>query len=49
MSIISYFKIAIPNNTRLNCISWNNDQGFIAVGGDDGLLKVLKLEQGKFK
>ncbi|XP_028927849.1 WD repeat-containing protein 35 isoform X1 [Ornithorhynchus anatinus] len=37
-------KIAIPNNIRLRCISWNRDQGFIACGGDDGLLKVLKLE-----
>ncbi|XP_029451827.1 WD repeat-containing protein 35 isoform X1 [Rhinatrema bivittatum] len=37
-------KISIPNNTRLKCISWNKDQGFIACGGEDGLLKVLKLE-----
>lgn len=38
-------QIAIPNNTRINCISWNKSQGYIAVGGDEGLLKVLKLEQ----
>ncbi|KAF7657555.1 hypothetical protein LDENG_00025340 [Lucifuga dentata] len=37
-------KIAIPNNTHLKCVSWNKDQGFIACGGDDGLLRVLKLE-----
>ncbi|XP_043921710.1 WD repeat-containing protein 35 [Protopterus annectens] len=37
-------KIAIPNNIRLKCVSWNKDQGFIACGGEDGLLKVLKLE-----
>ncbi|XP_075606665.1 WD repeat-containing protein 35 isoform X2 [Balearica regulorum gibbericeps] len=37
-------KIAIPGNVRLKCISWNKDQGFIACGGEDGLLKVLKLE-----
>ncbi|TKC48108.1 hypothetical protein EI555_005264, partial [Monodon monoceros] len=36
--------IAIPNNVKLKCISWNKDQGFIACGGEDGLLKVLKLE-----
>uniref|UniRef100_A0A672PVM6 IFT121/TULP4 N-terminal domain-containing protein n=1 Tax=Sinocyclocheilus grahami TaxID=75366 RepID=A0A672PVM6_SINGR len=36
--------IAIPNNTVLKCVSWNKDQGFIACGGEDGLLKVLKLE-----
>lgn len=37
-------KIAIPNQVKLHCISWNRDQGWIACGGDDGLLKVLKLE-----
>ncbi|XP_017600405.1 PREDICTED: WD repeat-containing protein 35, partial [Corvus brachyrhynchos] len=37
-------KIAIPGNVRLKCISWNKNQGFIACGGEDGLLKVLKLE-----
>ncbi|NXO33488.1 WDR35 protein, partial [Locustella ochotensis] len=36
--------IAIPNNIRLKCISWNKSQGYIACGGEDGLLKVLKLE-----
>lgn len=38
-------KIAIPNNTRINCIAWNKDQGYIAVGGEEGLVKVLKLDQ----
>ncbi|KAK3580220.1 hypothetical protein CHS0354_012747 [Potamilus streckersoni] len=37
-------KIAIPNNTKLRCVSWNKDQGYIACGGEEGLLKVLKLE-----
>ncbi|KAM4772218.1 WD repeat-containing protein 35 [Rhinophrynus dorsalis] len=37
-------KIAIPNNIHLKCISWNKDQGYIACGGESGLLKVLKLE-----
>ena len=40
-------KIAIPNNTRLKCVGWNKEQGYIACGGDDGLLKVLKLESGR--
>ncbi|XP_048590308.1 WD repeat-containing protein 35-like isoform X2 [Nematostella vectensis] len=42
-------KIAIPNNTRLKCLAWNREQGYIACGGEEGLLKVLKLEtqQGK--
>ncbi|CAH0392141.1 unnamed protein product [Bemisia tabaci] len=39
-------KIAIPNNTRLNCLAWNSEQDWIAVGGDNGLLKVLKLDSG---
>ncbi|KAF4016576.1 hypothetical protein G4228_007779, partial [Cervus hanglu yarkandensis] len=38
------FQVAVPNNVKLKCVSWNKDQGFIACGGDDGLLKVLKLE-----
>lgn len=33
-------KIAIPNGVRLRCISWNADQGWIACGGETGLLKV---------
>jgi len=37
-------KIAIPNQVKLRCLSWNPDQGWIACGGDTGLLKVLKLE-----
>lgn len=38
------FQVAIPSNVILKCVSWNKDQGFIACGGEDGLLKVLKLE-----
>mmetsp|Transcript_9052 Transcript_9052/g.14851 ORF Transcript_9052/g.14851 Transcript_9052/m.14851 type:complete len:1200 (+) Transcript_9052:114-3713(+) len=37
-------KIAIPNGVKLRCVSWNSEQGWIACGGDNGLLKVLKLE-----
>ncbi|KAK7092123.1 WD repeat-containing protein 35-like isoform X2 [Littorina saxatilis] len=37
-------KIAIPNNTKLRCVSWNREHGYIACGGEEGLLKVLKLE-----
>ena len=40
-------KIAIPNNTKLKCVGWNKEHGYIACGGDDGLLKVLKLESGR--
>eukprot|EP00164_Ancoracysta_twista_P003121 GFYU01004159.1.p1 GENE.GFYU01004159.1~~GFYU01004159.1.p1 ORF type:complete len:1174 (+),score=402.74 GFYU01004159.1:102-3623(+) len=36
-------KIAIPNNVRLHTVSWNSEQGWIACGGEGGLLKVLKL------
>ncbi|XP_022212220.2 WD repeat-containing protein 35 isoform X1 [Drosophila obscura] len=39
-------KIAIPNNVKLNCIAWNKEEGYIAVAGSEGLLKVLKLDQG---
>jgi len=39
-------KIAIPNNVRLKSLSWNGDQGWIACGGENGMLKVLKLDSG---
>ncbi|KAL5245231.1 hypothetical protein ACI65C_012641 [Semiaphis heraclei] len=39
-------KIAIPNNTKINCLEWNSSEDCIAVGGDDGLLKVLKIDSG---
>lgn len=42
--MLFFAQIAIPNNTRINCIAWNKSQGYIAIGGDEGLLKVLKLE-----
>ena len=37
-------KIAIPNGAKLDSLSWNKEQGWIACGGEGGLLKVLKLE-----
>jgi WD repeat-containing protein 35 len=37
-------KIAIPNGIKLRCCQWNQEQGWIACGGEGGLLKVLKLE-----
>ena len=42
-------KIAMPNNVHLKCLSWNGEQGWIACGGDNGLLKVLKLETAQDK
>ncbi|XP_073941730.1 intraflagellar transport protein Oseg4 [Choristoneura fumiferana] len=39
-------KIAIPKQSNVTCISWNHSSGYIAVGGEDGMLKVLKLESG---
>lgn len=35
---------SIPNPTNVNALGWNQEQGWVVVGGDDGLLKVLKLE-----
>nr|XP_032817286.1 WD repeat-containing protein 35 isoform X1 [Petromyzon marinus] len=37
-------KISIPNSTKLRCVAWNKELGYIACGGEDGLLKILKLE-----
>ncbi|KAI8474040.1 MAG: intraflagellar transport protein [Monoraphidium minutum] len=37
-------KIAIPNGLRLRCVAWDKEQGWIACGGENGMLKVLRLE-----
>ncbi|KAK9804414.1 hypothetical protein WJX72_011599 [[Myrmecia] bisecta] len=37
-------KIAIPNSIKLRCLGWNGNQGWIACGGEGGLLKVLQLD-----
>lgn len=37
-------KIAIPNPVPVNALSWNQEKGWIVVGGEEGLLKVLKME-----
>lgn len=37
-------QIAIPNETCLTTLAWNTAEGWIACGGENGLLKVLKLE-----
>lgn len=37
-------KIAIPNNNKVRALAWSFDHGFIACGGENGLLKVLKLD-----
>ena len=39
-------KIAIPNGVKLRSVAWNQEQGWIACGGENGLLKVLKLDNG---
>jgi hypothetical protein len=31
-------KIAIPHNTKLQCVSWNSEQGWISCGGQILLL-----------
>ncbi|KAK6114656.1 hypothetical protein QQG55_56995 [Brugia pahangi] len=36
-------KISIPNSTKLYCVSWMKTSGYIATGGNQGLLKILKL------
>lgn len=37
-------KIAIPGNQKVKTLAWNPEHGWLACGGDDGLLKVLKLD-----
>ena len=37
-------KVAIPDGKRVRVLSWDPEGGWLASGGDDGMLKVLKLE-----
>lgn len=37
-------KIAIPNGISLKCIAWDKENGYLACGGDDGLLKIVRLD-----
>ena len=37
-------QITIPYGNKVQCLSWNSEQGWLACGGDNGLLKVLKVE-----
>ncbi|XP_054722053.1 WD repeat-containing protein 35-like [Uloborus diversus] len=40
-------KIALPKSISMKSIAWNKTEGYIACGGDGGVLKVLKLESRK--
>lgn len=42
-------KIGMPNNTKIDAICWNKEQGWVAVGGDKGLLKIMRLDDSKAK
>lgn len=37
-------KIALANHKKIYCLAWSHQYGYIACGGDGGLLKVLKLD-----
>ncbi|CAJ0945040.1 unnamed protein product, partial [Mesorhabditis belari] len=36
-------KIGIPSETELHCVEWNHNTNFIAAGGTNGILKIVKL------
>ncbi|EGD73851.1 WD repeat-containing protein 35 [Salpingoeca rosetta] len=40
-------KVALPNPIPLDAISWNREYGWIACGGDEGLLKIIKIDSEK--
>ncbi|KAI1284858.1 WD repeat-containing protein 35 [Halotydeus destructor] len=44
MFIYTSKKIAVPNSQKVKCVAWSHEHGFIACGGDNGLLKVIKLD-----
>lgn len=45
--LILFFQIALPKSISTKSIAWNKTHGYIACGGDNGILKVLKLESRK--
>ncbi|CDS38237.1 WD repeat containing protein 35 [Echinococcus multilocularis] len=38
--------IAIPNNPKISTLAWSLNHGYLACGGENGFLKVLKFESG---
>ena len=40
-------KFAIPNGVKLKSLNWNTVNGWIVCGGENGLLKLLKLDSGR--
>ncbi|KAL4456550.1 hypothetical protein ABPG74_000657 [Tetrahymena malaccensis] len=42
-------KIGMPNNAKIEAVCWNKEQGWIAAGGEKGILKVLKIEDQRQK
>ena len=36
-------KIVIPGQHKLQCVEWRHEEGWMAVGGDNGLLKIIKV------
>ncbi|RHW72332.1 putative intraflagellar transport protein D4 [Trypanosoma brucei equiperdum] len=39
-------RVAIPSTVAVTAVAWNEEQGWLAVGGKGGLLKVLKIDGG---
>lgn len=42
-------KISISKNTnsKVHAISWHSETGWMSIGGDQGLLKILKLDDSR--
>lgn len=40
-------KITVPNCSKLYTVSWSTNQDYIACGGNNGVLKVIKLDNSK--
>ena len=37
----------MPNNVVVTTCLWNREQGYVAAGGAEGVVKVIKLEMGE--
>jgi hypothetical protein len=41
------FQISIPHGANIYAVGWDNAEGWLACGGGQSILKVLRLESGQ--
>lgn len=44
MFVFLYKKITVPNNVKIKSVGWSHEHGYIALGGDDGGIRIIKVD-----